>query len=155
MSPKENREIPPLRYDVAERVKQDFPQLEVHLNGGIKSLDDVLDQLTVFDGVMIGREAYANPFLFADIDHRVFGDSASAPTRFDVVERYRPFLEKELAAGTPLKRMTRHVLGLFNGVPGARQWRRILSVEGVKQGAGMEVVEAALDAVRNPASQAA
>lgn len=155
LSPKENREIPPLKYDIAAKIKQDFPQLEIHLNGGIQRLDDMLEHLQVFDGVMIGREAYSNPFLFAEIDRAVFDAEPLVSSRFEAVDAYRPFIEAELAAGTPLKRMTRHMLGLFQGVPGARQWRRTLSVEGVKQGVGMEVIDRALDAVRDASPEAA
>ena len=155
LSPKENREIPPLKYEIAARIKRDFPQLEIHLNGGIHRLDDMLEHLDTFDGVMIGREAYSNPFLFATVDADIFGGTNPVDSRFAAVDAYRPFMQAELDAGTPLKRMARHMLGLFQGVPGARQWRRILSVEGVKQGAGLEVVDAALDAVRAAAPEAA
>lgn len=155
LSPKENREIPPLRYDVAARIKQDFPQLEVHLNGGIRTLDELRAQLEHFDGVMIGREAYSNPFLFALVDAEIFGDATGTRSRFEILDACRPFMEAELAQGTPLKRMTRHMLGLFQGVPGARQWRRTLSVEGVKKSAGMEVIDAALDAIHKAAPEAA
>lgn len=153
LSPKENREIPPLRHDVAARVKAEFPELEVHLNGGIKSLADMREHLDIFDGVMIGREAYSNPFLFASIDADIFGEPNPVDSRFAAVDAYRDFMQAELDAGTPLKRMTRHMLGLFQGVPGARLWRRTLSVEGVKRGAGMEVIDRALDSVREASEQ--
>jgi tRNA-dihydrouridine synthase A len=153
LSPKENREIPPLRYDIAARVKQDFPGLDIHLNGGVKTLAEIRRHLQDFDGVMIGREAYSNPFLLETIDSEIYGDRTASRSRFDIVEDYRPFMQAELAAGTPLKRMTRHMLGLFQGVPGARQWRRILSTEGVRPAAGLEVVDRALDAVREASEQ--
>lgn len=155
LSPKENREIPPLRYDIAARVKQDFPALDIHLNGGVKTLAEMQRHLQDFDGVMIGREAYSNPFLLEAIDGGIYGERTVSRSRFDIVEEYRRFMQAELAAGTPLKRMTRHMLGLFQGVPGARQWRRILSTEAVRPDAGLEVVDRALDAVNQAAVQAA
>ncbi|MDX1454267.1 MAG: tRNA dihydrouridine(20/20a) synthase DusA [Gammaproteobacteria bacterium] len=147
LSPKENREIPPLRYDVAARVKQAFPELEVILNGGVKTLADIQSHLDVFDGVMIGREAYQNPYLLAQVDRVVFGCASEPLSREDIIEAYLPFIERELAAGTPLNRMTRHMLGLFHGMPGGRRWRRTISEQATKKGAGTEVLRAALEAV--------
>ena len=147
LSPKENREVPPLRYEVAAAVKRDFPTLEVVLNGGITTLDQARDQLATFDGVMVGREAYGNPWLLARADSLVFGDADPATSRAEVVERYREHLAAELAAGEPLARMMRHTLGLFHGEPGARAWRRTLSERAPRSGAGLEVVTAALAAV--------
>lgn len=147
LSPKENREIPPLRYDVAARLKRDYPQLEIHLNGGVRGLDEIRAHLQEFDGVMVGREAYSNPWLFAAVDREIFGEAGQLQDRFEAIEAYKPFMAAELASGSPLKRMTRHMLGLFQGLPGARQWRRILSTEAVRNGAGLEVVERAAAAV--------
>ena len=127
LSPKENREIPPLRYELVHRVKGDFPELEIISNGGIRSLEQARAQLARVDGVMIGREAYQNPYVLAEWEHALLGGAAPAPSRFEVVERLLPYVERELAAGTPLRAITRHVLGLFNGLPGARAWRRRLS----------------------------
>lgn len=147
LSPKENREVPPLRYDIAAKVKQDFPQLEILLNGGIKTLDEIRDHLQVFDGVMIGREAYQNPYLLASIDRDIYGADVEPKSRERVIEEYLPFIERELANGTPLNRMTRHMLGLFHGMPGGRRWRRTISEQAPKKGAGTEVLRAALEAV--------
>jgi len=140
LSPKENREIPPLRYDIAARLKHDFPQLEMLLNGGVKTLDAVEQQLEVFDGVMIGREAYHNPWMLAEADRRIFGSDAPLKSREEVLEEYLPYMQRELARGTPLRSMTRHMLGLYQGLPGARRWRRTLS-EGVAAGGGIELLE--------------
>ncbi|HEX7030578.1 MAG TPA: tRNA dihydrouridine(20/20a) synthase DusA [Gammaproteobacteria bacterium] len=149
LSPKENREIPPLRYDVAARVKHDFPQLEVIVNGGVKTLREAASHLATFDGAMIGREAYHNPWMLAEADARIFGDAPATRTREDVLEDYLPYMQRELANGTPLRSMTRHMLGLYQGMPGARRWRRALS-EGVAKGGGIEIVKAAV-----PVSEAA
>ncbi len=147
LSPRENRSIPPLRYEYVYRLKQDFPELEIILNGGVTSLDDAVARLAQVDGVMLGREAYHNPWLLADVDERFFNDSRSQPTRSGVMLRMLPYIERELQAGAELKHITRHMLGLFQGVPGARVWRRQLSQYGPVAGAGTEVVLAALEAV--------
>lgn len=143
LSPKQNREVPPLRYPEVHRLKRERPELEIVVNGGILTLDAALAQLEAVDGVMIGRAAYQDPWCLAEADRRIFGEDTSAPTRRDVVERLLPYLERECTRGTPLKSMTRHVLGLFNGLPGARAWRRHLSEAAHRPGAGPEVVEQA------------
>lgn len=127
VSPKENREIPPLRYDVVYRLKRDFPQLPVVINGGIKSLGEAEAHLQKVDGVMIGREAYHNPYLLAQADSRLFGDTRPAPTREEVVLALLAYSEQEIAGGASLKHITRHILGLYHGRRGARLWRRVLS----------------------------
>jgi tRNA-dihydrouridine synthase A len=127
LSPKDNRHVPPLRYDVAARLKNDFPHLSIVLNGGIESLDDAIAHLRRFDGAMIGRAAYHNPYLFAEADARVFGDPHPVPCRDEVVERLIPYVDRQLASGVRLHGITRHVLGLFHGVAGGRRWRRYLS----------------------------
>jgi tRNA-dihydrouridine synthase A len=127
LSPKENREIPPLSYATVHDLKRDFPDLEVIINGGISDLDQVREQLNHVDGVMIGREAYHNPWILAEADRLIFGQSQPDTTRHQVVESLIPFVEQALAAGTPINRITRHILGLFQGQPGARKWRRVLS----------------------------
>ncbi|MCB1824166.1 MAG: tRNA dihydrouridine(20/20a) synthase DusA [Candidatus Competibacteraceae bacterium] len=147
LSPKENREIPPLRYAVVHRLKRDFPELTVVLNGGLTTLEQVTEQLRQVDGVMIGRAAYENPYLLAEVDRRFFGSSASPPSRHQVIRALLPYLEERLRAGTPLHCMTRPILGLFQGIPGARAWRRVLSERAWRHGAGVEVVEAALERV--------
>ena len=147
LSPKENREIPPLRYEVVHRLKRDFPELTIVLNGGLTTLEQVTEQLRQVDGAMIGRAAYENPYLLAEVDRRFFGSSASPPNRHQVVRALLPYLEERLRAGTPLQCMTRPILGLFQGIPGARAWRRVLSERAWRHGAGVEVVEAALERV--------
>lgn len=144
LSPKENREVPPLRYEVVAQLKRDFPQLDVIINGGIKTLEVMEQQLAVLDGVMIGREAYSNPYLLADVDRRFFGATTPVPAREAIVATQREYIARELAAGTPLGSITRHMLGLFQGQPGARRWRRVLSERAPQRGAGLEVLDAAL-----------
>ncbi len=147
LSPKENREIPPLRHDVVYRLKRDFPGLTIILNGGLTALDQIADSLRRVDGVMIGRAAYENPYLLAEVDQRFFGSSAPLPSRHQVVRAFLPYVEMQLQGGTPLHCMTRHVLGLFRGIPGGRAWRRHLSERAHRRGAGAEVLEAALQRV--------
>ena len=127
LSAKENREIPPLRYELVHRLKQEFPTLGITINGGFTTLDAAAVQLEQLDGVMIGRAAYQNPYLLAEVDRRLFDDPAPAPTRHQIVERMLPYVEQQVAAGVALKSITRHMLGLFNGQRGARAWRRYLS----------------------------
>lgn len=153
LSPKQNREVPPLRYERVYRLKVDFPELEIHINGGVRTLDEATVHLQHVDGVMIGREAYHNPWLLADVDRRFFADKTSvAGSRRQIVERFIPYVEQELEKGVRLHQMTRHILGLFHGRPGARAWRRHLSERANKPGAGVEVVEAALATVVAAAS---
>nr|VFK38271.1 MAG: tRNA-U16,U17-dihydrouridine synthase [Candidatus Kentron sp. TC] len=144
LSPAQNREIPPLRYDVAHRLKAEFPQLEIVVNGGIRDLDSTREHLSVCDGVMIGRAAYHNPYLLARADASIFYDSHPVPSRREVVERFIPYLRKQMMSGVPLGRMTRHILGLFTGQPGAKVWRRYLSENVHRTGAGIEVIQDAL-----------
>jgi tRNA-dihydrouridine synthase A len=148
LSPKQNRELPPLDYDRVYRLKQDFPALEIVLNGGVLSLDEAARHLACgVDGVMIGRAAYQNPYLLAEADRRFFADDRPPPGREAVVRALLPYVEAQCAAGVPVKAVTRHILGLFNGLPGARLWRRHLSETAHRPGAGPEVVEQALDKV--------
>ena len=147
LSPKENREIPPLRHEVVHRLKRDFPELTIVLNGGLTTLEQVTEQLRQVDGAMIGRAAYENPYLLAEVDRWFFGSNAPPPNRHQVVRALLPYLEDRLRAGTPLQCMTRPILGLFQGIPGARAWRRVLSERAWRHGAGVEVVEAALERV--------
>ncbi|HEY1076632.1 MAG TPA: tRNA dihydrouridine(20/20a) synthase DusA [Fontimonas sp.] len=147
LSPKENREIPPLQYDLAYRLKQDFPQLTIVLNGGIKTMDASIEHLKHLDGVMLGREVYENPYLLTEVDSRLFGDQRTAPMRHDVVEALKGYVARELDAGTPLHHITRHILGLYRGMPGGRTFRRVLS-EGVHHGHGdLELLDDALSEV--------
>ncbi|THF87867.1 tRNA dihydrouridine(20/20a) synthase DusA [Deinococcus sp. KSM4-11] len=147
LSPKENREIPPLRHDVVRQLKADFPHLTVILNGGLLSLDAAQDALAWADGAMIGRAAYGDPFILARVDQDVFGEQGLPVTRREAIEAFLPYVETHLAQGQPLNRMMKHTLGLFTGQPGARHWKRTLSEHGHRPGAGLDVVRAALDGV--------
>jgi len=145
LSPKQNREVPPLRYDTVYRLKQDFPTLQIVLNGGITTLDQAEDVLgNGVDGVMVGREAYHNPYILAEVDRRLFGASAEVITRAEIIEKLLPYIEQQRAEGVRLHSITRHILGLFHGEPGARSWRRHLSEHAVKYDADASVVREAL-----------
>ena len=146
LSPKENREIPPLDYERVYRLKRDFPELEIVLNGGIDDLGSVAEALAQTDGVMIGRRAYHDPYFLAELEHE-FLSGAPLPDRRDIVEEMLPYIERELMGGQRLNRITRHMLGLFANQPGARAWRRYLSENAHKPGAGPEVLKRALDAI--------
>jgi len=155
LSPKENRDVPPLDYDLVRALKQARPELEIILNGGLKDLDHALNESEGLDGAMLGRAAYQNPAVLLDVDARVFGDASPAASREDAVHAHLPYIARKLAEGVSLHAMTRHMLGLFNARPGGRAWRRVLSEQGVKAGAGVEVVHAALAHVTNAARLAA
>ncbi|MGB7756313.1 MAG: tRNA-dihydrouridine synthase, partial [Salinisphaera sp.] len=144
LSPKENREVPPLDYARVYRLAADFPDLPMSINGGIVDLDAAAAQLAHVDGVMIGREAYRNPYAMAEVDARFFDDEAPVPSRREVVDAMRGYIGRHLAAGGSLKRVTRHMLGLFHARPGGRAWRRVLSEQGNRSDAGLEVLDAAL-----------
>ncbi len=146
LSPKENRDVPPLDYPLVWRLKRERPDLTIVINGGIGSLDEAEAHLEHVDGVMLGRAAYHTPAILAEADRRIFGGDATVDP-FAAVEAYKAYVASELAAGTHLAAVTRHMLGLFHGQPGARAWRRILTVEGVKAGAGLDVIDRALAAV--------
>ncbi len=148
LSPKDNREIPPLDYDLVYRLKRERPGLAVVLNGAVASLDEARTHLDRVDGVMLGRAAYHDPATLGDVDRRLFGAPTRAVTSMEAVERYLPYVREQLARGTRLAAMTRHMLGLFAGRPGARAWRRTLTVESRGSNAGAAVIERALDAVR-------
>jgi tRNA-dihydrouridine synthase A len=147
LSPKENREIPPLQYPVVHRLKEEFSELEIIINGGIQNLDSALEHLQQVDGVMIGRQAYQYPWSLREADRRIFGDDHPLPTRHEVVERLLPFVEAEFSRGTPVGRITRHILGLFNGRPGARAWRRHISENAHRRGATPEIIRQAAEKV--------
>ncbi|EPA8368784.1 tRNA dihydrouridine(20/20a) synthase DusA [Vibrio fluvialis] len=144
LSPKENREIPPLDYPRAYQLKQDFPHLTIAVNGGVKTLAEAKEHLQHLDGVMIGREAYQSPYLLAEVDQKIFGLDTPVKKRSQVVQEMYPYIEQQLAQGSYLGHITRHMLGLFQNMPGARQWRRHISENAHKAGAGIEVVEQAL-----------
>lgn len=144
LSPKENREIPPLDYPRAYQIKRDFPHLDIAVNGGIKTLDEAKQHLQHLDGVMVGREAYQNPYLLAGVDQALFGSTEPVKKRRAIVEQMYPYIEAQLSQGASLGHITRHMLGLFQAMPGARQWRRYISENAHKKGSGIEVVQAAL-----------
>jgi len=144
LSPKENRDVPPLDYDLVRELKRERPHLEIILNGGLHDLDHALAESAGLDGAMLGRAAYQNPAVLLDVDARVFGRLSPHQTREAAVEAYIPYIERNLAAGVALHAMTRHMLGLFASRPGGRLWRRLLSEHGVRAGAGVEVVREAL-----------
>ncbi|MGH8175949.1 MAG: tRNA dihydrouridine(20/20a) synthase DusA, partial [Steroidobacter sp.] len=145
LSPKENREIPPLRYDIAQRLRADFPALTFIVNGGVRTVDDVQDHLRVFDGVMIGREAYQNPYLLAQLHQTICDPQWSPPSRDQVIERYTAYAHARVAEGHRLRTMVRHVQGLYAGLPRVRSWRRFLSEQSAQPAANADLL---LDALR-------
>lgn len=145
LSPKQNRDVPPLRYDVVFRLKQDFPQLEIIINGGITSLDVSKDLLQKVDGVMLGREVYHNPYLLSEVDRQLFGDDYPVQSRQEVILSLIPYVQQQLQQGERLNSITRHLLGLFHGIDGARAWRRQLSENANKLGADEQVLLRALE----------
>ena len=148
LSPKENREIPPLIYQRVYDLKKSFPSLEIIINGGIKTKAEILSHLSEVDGVMIGREAYQNPWILADIDAMVYGEPTEPKSRIETLEAMYPYIEGQLSTGQKLSYITRHILGLFHGQPGGKQFRRHLSEQAHKPGAGIDVLQQALDKVR-------
>jgi tRNA-dihydrouridine synthase A len=152
LSPKENRDVPPLDYPLVYRLKRERPSLTVVINGGIASLDEAERHLDHVDGAMLGRVAYHEPAVLGEADQRFFDPAAPAVDPFEAMEAYRPYLAARLGEGVPLYAMTRHILGLMHGRPGARAWRRILTVEAIDRTAGLEVVDRALSAVREAAA---
>ena len=144
LSPKENREIPPLRYEVPWRLKQEHPDLTVILNGGLKTVGQVREWLPRFDGVMLGRQAYSEPYLLAQLHGEFIDKDWLPPARDDIVERYAEYVERMLAEGHRLPSLLRHLHGLYAGHPGARAWRRFLGEQGVRPDAGVEVLRASL-----------
>ena len=147
LSPKENREIPPLDYDRAYQIKKDFSDLTIAVNGGVKTLEEAQEHLKFLDGVMVGREAYQNPYILSQVDQMIFGLDKPIKKRSQVVEEMYPYIEAQLTKGAYLGHITRHMIGLFQAMPGARQWRRYISENAHKPGAGIEVVQAALSKI--------
>ncbi|WP_257263709.1 tRNA dihydrouridine(20/20a) synthase DusA [Endozoicomonas sp. ONNA2] len=145
LSPKENREIPPLKPDWVYQLKTQFPGLNIAINGGIKTFGEIDHHLQYVDGVMLGREAYQNPYLLSEVDGRLYGCQQPVKSRAEVIERMLPYIESELSQGTWLSHITRHMLGLYHGVPGGRRFRRHISENAHQAGAGVEVL---IDAVR-------
>lgn len=147
LSPKENREIPPLRYDVVQQLKTNFPNLTISLNGGLQTLEQAQQQLEWADGVMLGRAAYQTPFVLARVDRDLFGLDTQPPTRREALERFRPYIAAGLEQGQSFHHLTKSTLGLFAGQAGARHYKRTLSEQGHRSGAGLEVLDAALAGV--------
>ena len=158
LSPKENRDVPPLDYGLVRRLKRERPHLSISINGGIGSLDEAEAHLNnadgvQLDGVMLGRAAYHEPALLGQADRRIYGEAAEDVDAYAAIERYRPYLVTRLEEGVALPAMARHMLGLMHGRPGARAFRRILTVESIGPNAGIEVVDRAVEAVREAESR--
>ena len=147
LSPKENRDIPPLDYDIVRRLKAAHPDLEIHLNGGLEDLDMAQREAEGLDGAMIGRAAYHTPWILAQADSQIYGDQDPFTDPVEAILAYRPYVERRLSEGVGLHAMTRHILGLFHGRAGARKWRQILSTQATRPGADFTVIETALRAV--------
>jgi tRNA-dihydrouridine synthase A len=153
LSPKENRDVPPLDYGLVRRLKRERPHLSISINGGVASLDEAEAHLddsdgVALDGVMLGRAAYHEPAILGQADRRLFGAATPDVDAYEATDRYRSYMAARLAEGVHLPAMTRHMLGLMHGRPGARAFRRILTVESIVPGAGLEVVDRAVDALR-------
>ena len=144
LSPKENREVPPLNYERVYELKKTFPELEILINGGIKTMAECKAHLSHVDGVMLGREAYSNPWLISEVDTELYGKSPREFSREDIIRALYPYIESELLKGQKLSYITRHILGIFHGQPGGKQFRRFLSENAHKAGAGNDVLEQAL-----------
>lgn len=147
LSPKENREIPPLLYDYAYRVKEEMPQVEIILNGGINTLDEASEHLKHVDGVMMGREAYHNPFIMREVDKRFYGSSDAIKTRDEVCREFIEYARRKMQGGARLNYISRHILGLYYNVPGAKKFRRHISENAHRDNAGIEVLEQAFELI--------
>lgn len=147
LSPKENREIPPLNYPRVHQLKADFPHLNIILNGGVATLGQAIDEMRGLDGVMLGRAAYHTPWLLADVDRLFFQKTNPLTSRIDAVTGMLPYIEEQLRRGDFLAKISRHMLGLFHGQPGGRHWRQIISEQSHLPGAGIDVLRRGLDAV--------
>ncbi|MGM0571261.1 tRNA dihydrouridine(20/20a) synthase DusA [Marinobacter sp.] len=153
LSPKENRDIPPLKYPWVYDLKARYPELEIIINGGIRTFEECHQHLAHTDGVMLGREAYHNPWLLAGVDPQLFGEASPVASRHEALEAMLPFIKEELERGVYLTHITRHIMGLFHGQPGGRQFRRHISENAHRPGSGIEVVLDALAKVREPLPQ--
>lgn len=147
LSPKENRDVPPLQYDMVYQLKQDYPELEIIINGGITTLEQCQELLKHTDGVMLGREIYSNPYLLAEVDQTFYSATRPIVSRAHVMSEFMEYCTTQLAQGVRLSHMTRHILGLYQGLPGARRFRRTISEQAHKANAGIEVLQAALAAM--------
>ena len=144
LSPKENREVPPLQYDKVVQLKKEHPELEIIINGGITTLEQSLHLLDDLDGVMLGREIYQNPYLLAEVDQRIYGVDRPVVSREEVMEGFIAYASDQIAKGVRINYMTRHILGLYQGLAGSRKFRRVISEQAYKPNAGIEVIKAAL-----------
>ncbi|MGS2742948.1 tRNA dihydrouridine(20/20a) synthase DusA [Halomonas sp. LS-001] len=153
LSPKQNRDIPPLNYPRVHRLKQNHPELHIGINGGIKTLDECQAQCQQVDSVMVGREAYQNPWLLASVDSRFYGQPDPASSRLEAAQAFRPYIQSRLDECAKLNHITRHLLGLFQGCPGGRRFRRHLSEHAHKEGADLRIFDDALSLVREPESR--
>ncbi|MGL5390850.1 MAG: tRNA dihydrouridine(20/20a) synthase DusA, partial [Shewanella sp.] len=147
LSPKENREIPPLDYERVYQLKRDYPWLNISVNGGITSLTQAQAHLTQLDGVMVGREAYQNPYMLAEVDQLLCNSKSPVSSREEVIDAMLPYIAAHLQSGGRLNHITRHMIGLFQGLPGARTWRRYLSEHAHKTGADIRVIQQALSSM--------
>jgi tRNA-dihydrouridine synthase A len=152
LSPKQNREIPPLKYDFVYRLKKEHPQLNIVINGGIRNLDEMALHLQRVDGVMLGREAYHNPYLLAQVDHLFYAEPVADRSRNEIIDEYIGYVEDQLGAGERLHAIARHLHGLYKHVPGSNAWKRYLSTHGHKADAGVEVLRAAQNLALQDAS---
>ena len=148
LSPKQNREVPPLRYDIVYQLKNDFPKLEIIINGGITHLETAQEHLNQVDGVMLGREIYQCPFMLTQVDHVIFGEGKQFKTRQQIIEELIPYIQQQLKQGVRLNSISRHILGLFHSQKGARSWRRYLSENATQTGADATVLLEALKFTR-------
>lgn len=144
LSPKENRDVPPLNYELVYQIKDEHPHLEIIINGGIKTIESSLEHLQQVDGVMLGREVYHNPYLMMQVDESIYADGGKVLSRRQILEQYFSYIEQQMGQGVYLKHLSRHLLGLFQGQPGAKAWRRYISENAHKEGAGIEVLEQAM-----------
>ena len=143
LSPKQNRDVPPLNYNLVYQMKCEFPHLQIIINGGIKTLEECQEHMKQVDGVMMGREAYHNPFVINEVDQLFYDDQPNKKTRFDVLEQYIEYMQEQLERGVYLKQMSRHILGLFPAMKGAKAWRRYISENAHKEDAGIDVIRKA------------
>jgi tRNA-dihydrouridine synthase A len=148
LSPKQNRDVPPLNYAMVQKLKAEYPELEIIINGGIKTLQAGLEQVDMLDGVMVGREAYSNPYLLAEVDKLFYADDHAIPTPLEVAAQYIDYCREELSNGTRLHHVSRHMLGMFQGIPGAKSFRRHISENAHKPDAGIAVIEDAVALIR-------
>ena len=153
LSPKENREIPPLNYARVHQLKEDFPHLSVILNGGLATLESARNEMQNLDGIMLGRAAYHTPWLLADVDNTFFHRQNPVTSRIEAVQNMLPYIEQQLHQGVWLSKVTRHMLGLFHGQPGGRHWRQIISEQSHLAGAGIDVLRRGLDAIETQSNR--